>query len=250
MRYDFDDLYEGPRFQNRARRRKVKLIISSIAIVIGIVLVIGIINIFSGGSEETNLAVSDDDETEQSQTEEETISTDSNESTEEGNESATDSSASFNHNNKPEEKELSNNSETTPIDEEELLIPANEQDDDSLVIGTIQKNWEPVGTVQQGEHVIDYTKDSQDWKEMTEAIRVATGLSKDDMIVWWLGNGGASNQVTSTVSSKDQQIYYRVQLEWVDSSGWKPLVVEQLKENDRKPEASATAEDSSEATSN
>ena len=110
-----------------------------------------------------------------------------------------------------------------------------ENSGDSNVLETyINDSWEPVGTTQTGEHVTNYTQDSVDWKEMEQAIAYGAGLSEDNMTVWYIGNGGATNKAIGTVSPKnDGGAAYRVYIEWVDGQGWKPVKVELLKQNDK-----------------
>lgn len=116
---------------------------------------------------------------------------------------------------------------------EELII--EESDDPNVIKTVIDPNWQPVGTVQTGEHVTQYDKNSVDWQEMLKAISYATGISEDNMTVWFIGRGEVPNKnVIGTVSPKDQNETYRVYLEWVDGQGWKPEKVEYLKENDKK----------------
>ncbi|EKN68639.1 YrrS family protein [Schinkia azotoformans] len=233
MKYDFKDLYEGPRFQNRAKKRKIKLIITSIAAILGIVLIIGIINIFSGDSEQANVALEEPNETEQAvddtidevaddaETDDDTLTADNNEAA---------------HNENITEKVSPNKQVTSKDEKHDAASDSTKSEDrESTVVGSIKKDWEPVGTEQEGEHVTDFTKGSQDWEEMTQAVSSATGLSNDNMIVWWMGNGGASNKAISTVSTKDKGTYYRVQLEWVNGSGWKPVKVEEVEGNDHQP---------------
>lgn len=226
MKYDFKDLYEGPRFQNRARKRKIKLIIMSIAAIIGIVLIIGVINIFSGDSEKANnVALEEPNETEQAiddaaekivddnQTDDETVSIE-------------------------DDQEATQNDNMTENEKQDTATPSNStktEPSESKLVGSIEQDWEPVGTEQEGEHVTDFTKGSQDWEEMTQAVSSATGLSNDNMIVWWMGNGGAPDKASSTVSTKDKGTYYRVQLEWENGSGWKPVKVEEIEGNDQQP---------------
>lgn len=238
MKYGFDDLYEGPRFQNRARRRKIKLIVATIAAIIGIFIIIGIVNIFSGGNEEANGTPEKTNEAEQA--------ADSNADTADDYE--TDDSLSSDNQESLADDSISNDSSSYDNNSGHF---ANNDDDtvthsaghsESQVIGTVQGDWEAVGTEQAGDHVTDFTKGSQDWNEMTTAVSSATGLSSDNMIVWWMGNGGSSTKAVSTVSSKDKQTYYRVQLEWVNNAGWKPVSVEQIDGNDHQTQTT-TADD-------
>lgn len=249
MRYDFDDLYEGPRLQNRMRKRKIKLIISTIVAILSILILIVAINIFPSGSEETNVAIDENSDVVEDQLTSENgpvngdgnndlASMDDDKSTKNNDDSKKANNQSKNNTSS---KQQMNNPKTSTQSNTSDIDDATKQEagSDELVIGTIEKNWEPIGTTQQGDHVINYSQDSQDWLEMTEAVSVATGLPKDAMIVWWMGNGGGSNKVVSTVSSRDKQNYYRVQLEWTDN-GWKPVLVEQLEDNDRKQEQDTT----------
>ena len=240
MKYDFKDLYEGPRFQNRARKRKIKLI-TSIAAILGIVIIIGVINIFSGDSEKVNVALEEQNETEQAlddtveetaddtQTDDETVPIDNNKAFESENMA---------------ENEERDTTTTTPSNSTKT------EPSESKVVGSIEQDWEPVGTEQEGEHVTDFTKGSQDWQEMTQAVSTATGLSSDNMIVWWMGNGGASDKAISTVSTKDKGTYYRVQLQWVNGSGWKPVKVEEVEGNDLQPGTKSTTSSNTETTTN
>ena len=91
-------------------------------------------------------------------------------------------------------------------------------------------DWEPIGTSQTGEHsATDYTDGSADRIEIKQAVAVATGISADNMIEWWIGNAG-DQQVTATVSDTQKEKIARVQLKWVDGEGWQVTLVEELNE--------------------
>lgn len=118
----------------------------------------------------------------------------------------------------------SDEQENQPL--EEPVVTQVETNDD-LVIEAYTGNWEPIGTVQEEPHVTQFKKETQDWLEMEQAIRYATGL--DDMITWRIGNNG-EQKVIGTVSTRDQQEIYRVYLSWITNEGWQPTKVERLKE--------------------
>lgn len=103
--------------------------------------------------------------------------------------------------------------------------------EDENVISAFTKDWPPIGTEQKEPHVMQFTKDSQDWIEMERALKVATEL--DDLIIWWLGNDGDQKAV-GTVTSLDQTEIYRVYISWVENEGWQPTKVEVLLENDKR----------------
>lgn len=111
----------------------------------------------------------------------------------------------------------------------ETLVKEPVESSDPNVIEAYTANWKPVGTIQEGPHTTQFDKSSQDWKEMTEALLLATDLSEENMIIHWLGRGGEQEAI-GTVSSKDHSEMYRVYLSWVDEEGWQPTKVEVLKE--------------------
>jgi cytoskeletal protein RodZ len=111
--------------------------------------------------------------------------------------------------------------------------PANPIDQSENVIDAYTANWSPIGTEQTGPHTTKFELESQDWVEMEKAIRLATGLQEGDMVTWFIGNGGEQKAI-GTVTNKAETEIYRVYLSWVDNQGWQPILVERLKENDKK----------------
>lgn len=128
--------------------------------------------------------------------------------------------------------------ETTDNDDEADEVEENEDNntdveletvpsDDDNVMEAYKGNWEPIGTTQEEPHEVSFQRESEDWAEMVEAIKIATGLT--DMTIHWLGNGGEQKAI-GTVSTKDQSDIYKVYLSWVTNEGWLPTKVEKLKE--------------------
>ncbi|MDC3415605.1 YrrS family protein [Aquibacillus salsiterrae] len=107
------------------------------------------------------------------------------------------------------------------------------QSDDDNVLEAYEGNWDPVETVQQEPHTITFEQDSTDWKEMMRAVEIATGLTTDNMIQWWVERDG-EQKVNATVSDKAESEIYRVYVSWIENQGWMPTKVERLKENDQK----------------
>ncbi|WP_102345475.1 YrrS family protein [Bacillus sp. Marseille-P3661] len=232
MKYDFEDLYEGPRFQNKARRRKMKLIVSGVIGILGLVVLITVISLFTQDSE---VAVPVDETQVASQEEKVENNEDiENSKSPEENTNNIESDNSAHNDITAVSEEIETESDKLETEHDNNINTQDFQDEEN-VIQVIEEDWETTATTQEGPHVTDFTKGSQDWEEMMSAITTATGLSKDSMIVWWLGNGGGPDKAVSTISTKDQQSYYRVQLEWVQNKGWKPVSVEELAENDRLP---------------
>lgn len=213
------DDYQQSRFNQRSKRRKTNLILNGL---IGIVLVLIIVVsgiIFMGNDDKATTEKEQEQGVEASSEVnegEESTSKETKESSSDADEedSSTDSSASSDESSE----------ETSSTDNEEAIV--TEGGTDSNVVRTIvNPNWKPIGTVQTGEHTNVY--EGVDWDEMVAAIGYATGLSKDNMTIKFLGNDG-HNKSKGTVFSKDKTQIYRVSIEWVDGEGWKPTLVEEL----------------------
>lgn len=93
------------------------------------------------------------------------------------------------------------------------------------------KEWEPIGTEQEGQHTKQFVEESQDWKEMKEAIRVATGIEEGKMITWRIENGGGKDVIGTVSPDSAPDKTYQVNLTWVENEGWKPTVVKIIKDN-------------------
>jgi cytoskeletal protein RodZ len=221
MRNSFDDLYEGQRFERKSKRRKLKRMIAFVMIGI-IALTLFLVNKV-GQNESVSTAPSDEPVANSEQTKE----PEDKMGEAAGEQTTTEEDNENNDSDNPTSSMEQN-------EHEDLTTEQSENDNsDSNVIETIENEWQPVGTEQEEPHVTKFDKESQDWQEMIVALETATGLSKDDMIVWWLGNDGTPEGAISTVSSQGQEEYYRVYLKWVENEGWMPTKLERLKENDR-----------------
>ncbi|AYC29699.1 YrrS family protein [Paenisporosarcina cavernae] len=202
------------RLNNRATKTKTDKILNTL---IGVVLVLiiitaGIIFWSSRGGDEERAASNRDNE--------EAVSEDTVQEDEEDLEDAVEENDEPDITTEPVEPEESD--DETPVNEN--------SDDTSEETKTPPANgeFEPIGTSQTGEHVSSYDKNSVDWKEKVSALSYATGLAPNDMIVWYIGNGGSPQKSVGTVSSNDKEKKYKVYLEWVDQEGWLPTKVETL----------------------
>ena len=186
-----------------------------------LVLLFLLVKIFSDGANKTpdNLQFPTDATTEISETSESA-------SKEESEDTASDAASEEAADSDSEEDQ--NNEEN----EEDVALEEAEPSDD-LVKEAYTGDWAPVGTTQEGAHEnTNYTDGSQDRIEIKRASAVATGLSEETMIEWWVGNDGP-NRVVTTVSDPNETKIFRVYMEWVNGEGWKPTKVEKLKENDK-----------------
>ncbi|WP_019154608.1 YrrS family protein [Robertmurraya massiliosenegalensis] len=212
--------YEGSRYKRLTKERKKNIILNSLIGVVLLLIIVVSVNVFSGNKDEETAKPEENVTEEPAKTDVEESSTEEKEQEDspvEETEPATET----------EEEPAGETVEepSTPSKEEEVVT---EGGTDSNVIRTIvNPSWEPVGTVQTGEHVNQY--DGVDWDEMVKAIHYATGLAENNMTIQFLGNNGPNKSV-GTVYSKDKSQIYRVYIEWVDGGGWKPTKVEELSE--------------------
>lgn len=206
------------RYQERSRRKKNMLLNTLIGIVLILIVIVGA-SIFLGDDKEEELAeeeiVSEEEALEEEELEKEEPASESENPIEVDIEEST---PSVETSTEPDELE--------PEDENiEMTTPEHSSDD---VIRTfVNPSWQPVGTVQEGEHYNVY--DGVDWDEMVKAITYAIGHSEDDITIHFLGNNG-HNKSVGTVYTKGKENIYRVYIEWVDEEGWKPTLVEELAE--------------------
>ncbi|WP_400242579.1 YrrS family protein [Niallia sp. JL1B1071] len=197
------------RYQQRSKRKKTNLILNGLIIVV--ILLIGFVSysIFHTNDEKN-------------------VDKKSASGTKAGQEATNDETASPT----TESDELTDE-EDSPADGEESENGeiVTEGGSDSNVVKTIENSsWQPVGTTQTGEHVASYSE-GVDWNEQVKALSYGTGLDSSNMTVWFLGNNNKDpHKSIGTVSSKDQSEKYRVYIEWVDGSGWKPTKVEEIKD--------------------
>lgn len=230
---DFE--FNGPsRSNQRAKRRKTNLILNSLIVIVLLLIIFVSFSIFfSNGDEaadngsdqniETNAKDKEEvntndgeDEANNTDVEEEAVETSSPvDSDTDSDETVTDETVS--------------EDETVTQPESEDVV--TEGSSDPNIKSTITNpDWQPVGTVQSGEHAAIYDESSTDWQEMLKAISYGTGIDQSNMTVWFLGRNkqGTENQSVATVSTKDNTQTYRVFIEWVDNQGWKPIKIEEL----------------------
>ncbi|KAA0549311.1 DUF1510 family protein [Bacillus sp. BGMRC 2118] len=229
IQVDFKDLYEGPRYEKRAKRRKVNKLLNICILLVAVGIVFFSYKMIFGGSEQASTEVSSkktitsakdlpaDDDKENEAVEKE-------ENTEEATEENTE--------------EASEAEEVEPATKETEKKVANSEDP-NVKETIVNEGWRPVGTSQAEPHVATYDSASTDWQEMMKAIEYATGLTQQDWILWRIGNGGSPSHAQSVVSTRDKKYVYRVQMEWVKGEGWKPSKLETL--NQVPPEYTGTS---------
>lgn len=219
MSVDRHSLNEESRLRRKSRKRKIKRMIYSLITLIGMLFIVFVINItFSKNSSEQV----------QSDT---TLGGSEKDSEIQDSHSNIDKETKTIEHDQSEYNKKSQQTSNQNMNKDVRVVPSH---DDSNILETIYRNWKPVGTIQEEPHHSSYEKGSVDWNEKVRAIELATGLSKENMIIWWLGRGETTDKAIATVTSSDQQLIYRVYIKWISNEGWMPTKVERLKENDRK----------------
>ncbi|WP_449537067.1 YrrS family protein [Ferdinandcohnia sp. Marseille-Q9671] len=238
MGYDLDKFNEGPRSERRAKRKKVNRILN---VLIGLVIIL--IVFFGGklifGDKNVEDTVSSN-QSNQPKDNKSTAPDEKEDKTKEEEQTTTEKSDK----DKEQENEKDKDDKTAPKSEEAAVV--TEGDPNSNVAKVIENPaWKPIGTEQTEPHSIVYDEGSTDRNEMEMAASYATGFDRSDMVVWWLGRNG-ENSITATVSSKTTKQVQRVYLDWVPNEGWKPVKIEELKENEYNKKKSEQDEDENE----
>jgi hypothetical protein len=246
MRVNLEDLYEGPRFEKRAKSRRYnKLLNIGIALVFLLILFFTYKLIYGGNDDaassevteqasmnngEGASAVGSNDEQEDSESAGAVASDETTEDADIASEEATE--------------EITDTTEEVENPEQNDEIVEN-SDDPNVKETFINPSWKPIGTEQSEPHVATYDTESTDWQEMKKAFEHATGLTEADWTLWRIGNNGSPQDAKGVVSTKDRQYVYRVYIEWVENEGWKPTKLEHLNE---VPKEYTGATDPTEAT--
>ncbi|MEI2472200.1 YrrS family protein [Peribacillus frigoritolerans] len=234
----------GSRFNQRDQKRKVNKIYNIAITIVSILIVIVAVSIFlSDDGTETKKATTEPKqvaETEKGKVvdkpsgkEEETDS--------EKEDAVGDSEATEEDAEKEDSKATEEDAEEKAEDDADSekagdaqLVEVEGSGDGNVASTYTSESWKPVGTEQSGEHTTSFEKGSVDWNEMSKAIASGAGIDEGNMKLWWLQNGGSSTTAIGTVSEGDNPKTFRVYIEWVDGSGWKPVKVEELKTNDKR----------------
>jgi cytoskeletal protein RodZ len=189
------------RYETRLEKRKQNRFLNIAIGLVFLLIVVVAFNLFSGDENEK-------------------ASTSVNEQTESSNETKDDSAIEM-ESDKEENTDASEESdkEETETNEEE------EAQSETPEGGGPEGPWEPIGTSQTEPHQKSYDDQSQDWKEMVQAISYATNIPEDEMTIFWLGNGGGPDLSKGTVQSKVEKVKYDVELQWIPEKGWQPISV-------------------------
>ncbi|MEN2765906.1 YrrS family protein [Ornithinibacillus xuwenensis] len=224
---EFDRHTRVNKFEKRRKNTKLMSILISAAIFL-IVLLIGMW-IFGPDDEPANTDETTSDEKTNDTADDEAEDTETDENTEQDSEASNDEDSSQTEESSSDTEESDSTEDEGTTNDNVDKEPTEPNSDDDNVIEAYTGAWQPVGTEQTGPHTTQFVTESQDWKEMEKAIRLATGLSEEEMETYWIGNGGDQKAI-GTVTNKAETEIYRVYISWVDGQGWQPTLVEVLKE--------------------
>ncbi|WP_070120762.1 YrrS family protein [Bacillus marinisedimentorum] len=226
----------GRRLAKKSRERRYnKLLNTFIAVVLGLIVLIGGSILLGNNDEEASVEPQPDTGSEEASGNEEQEAVPEKEETSDAAGDETSQAEDSGEDNSSDEEQTDENGEEQNGEE----ASAGEGDDvteqysdNPNVVSAVKGAWEPIGTEQEGAHeATEYNKGSQEWKEMEQAAAYGAGLDPNNMITWRIENNGGPQRSHAVITPKDQSAIYDVELVWVDGQGWKPEVVKQLKEN-------------------
>ncbi|OJD96537.1 FMN-dependent NADH-azoreductase [Bacillus cereus] len=89
-------------------------------------------------------------------------------------------------------------------------------------------SWKPIGTEQGAKPDMKFKEGTVDWSEMKKAISYAVDVPESQLIFDFIGNNG-NNKAYGNVRDKQSNKKYKVNIDWVESQGWKPASVQVVK---------------------
>ncbi|OOR17228.1 MULTISPECIES: YrrS family protein [Bacillus cereus group] len=89
-------------------------------------------------------------------------------------------------------------------------------------------SWKPIGTEQGAKPAMKFKEGTVDWNEMKKAISYAVDAPEGQLIFDFIGNNG-ENKAYGNVRDKQSNKKYKVDIDWVENQGWKPVSVQVVK---------------------
>ncbi|KZD32849.1 YrrS family protein [Bacillus cereus] len=89
-------------------------------------------------------------------------------------------------------------------------------------------SWKPIGTEQGAKPAMQFKEGTVDWNEMKKAISYAVDVPENQLIFDFIGNNG-NNKAYGNVRDKQSNKKYKVDIDWVENQGWKPVSVQVVK---------------------
>ncbi|MBW3111933.1 YrrS family protein [Bacillus sp. MCCB 382] len=229
------------RLDKRSKKNTNKILNIMIAVVLLLIVVVGGTIVFGGGGDEKattdapkNSETKDaksDKSAKEKQDSDKSVSMEENSDTEDKADEEQKENDKKKEDEQKKDETSDDNNESVALDDSKMKV--EEGDGDNVEKTMVHPDWKPIGTEQSGDHVSSYETGTTDWQEKIKAVSYATGISEDNMTVWWMEGNGGPQKSMATVTAKDTKTPYRVYLQWVDGKGWQPTKVQELKENDK-----------------
>ncbi|PEW91804.1 FMN-dependent NADH-azoreductase [Bacillus cereus] len=89
-------------------------------------------------------------------------------------------------------------------------------------------SWKAIGTEQGTKPAMKFKEGTVDWNEMKKAISYAVDVPESQLIFDFIGNNG-DNKAYGNVRDKQSNKKYKVDIDWVENQGWKPVSVQVIK---------------------
>ncbi|PFB16440.1 FMN-dependent NADH-azoreductase [Bacillus cereus] len=89
-------------------------------------------------------------------------------------------------------------------------------------------SWKPIGTEQGAKPEMKFKEGTVDWSEMKKAISYAVDVPESQLIFDFIGNNG-NNKAYGNVRDRQSNKKYKVDIDWVENQGWKPVSVQVVK---------------------
>ncbi|KZD45006.1 FMN-dependent NADH-azoreductase [Bacillus cereus] len=89
-------------------------------------------------------------------------------------------------------------------------------------------SWKPIGTEQGAKPAMKFKEGTVDWNEMKKAISYAVDVPEGQLVFDFIGNNG-ENKAYGNVRDKQSNKKYKVDIDWVENQGWKPVSVQVVK---------------------
>ncbi|ETT71877.1 YrrS family protein [Bacillus mycoides] len=89
-------------------------------------------------------------------------------------------------------------------------------------------SWKAIGTEQGAKPAMQFKEGTVDWNEMKKAISYAVDVPEGQLIFDFIGNNG-ENKAYGNVRDKQSNKKYKVDIDWVENQGWKPVSVQVVK---------------------
>ncbi len=132
---------------------------------------------------------------------------------------------------KREEKEVALLEEKKREEKEAALLEEKQKAEKSVSQekgSQTNPSWKPIGTKQGAKPEMKFKEGTVDWSEMKEAISYAVDVPESQLIFDFIGNNG-NNKAYGNIRDKQSNKKYKVDIDWVENQGWKPVSVQVVK---------------------